>query len=166
MELKKRMGIITVDYHHWQLTACTGNDCKGNCLRQFLRKCQNGGEKKLFYNALQAKWENCRYSGHYFCHYFLIFSIFPLWFAVFFQRPRRCRPLAKSHIYFFLFPSPSPPGDLYWIGSDKSCSTLIGRHKLGVVQMHVPQPLPKLWCVHLLNPAMQGFTERCLTQIF
>ena len=74
-------------------------------------------------------------------------------FHYFFQRPRRCRPLAKSHIFFFPFLSPSP-GDLYWIGSDKSCSTLIGRHKLSVVQMHVHQPLTKLWCLHLLNPAM------------
>ena len=57
-------------------------------------------------------------------------------------------------------------GDLYRIGSDKSCSTLIGRHKLDVVQMHVYQPLTQLWCVHLLNPAMQGLTERCRTQIF
>ena len=53
-----------------------------------------------------------------------------------------------------------------FIGSDQSCSTLIGRHKLGVVQMHVSQPLTKLWCVHLLIPAMQGVTERCRTQIF
>merc|ERR1712013_829400 len=63
---------------------------------------------------------------------------------------------------FFFFPS----GNLYWIGSDKSCSTLIGRHKLVVVQMHVYQPLTKLWCVHLLNPAMQGLTKKCRTQIF
>ena len=65
----------------------------------------------------------------------------------------------EPHLFYF-------PGDLYWIGSDKSCSTLIGRHKLGVVQMHVYQPLTKLWCEHLLNPAMQGLTERCRTQIF
>ena len=40
-------------------------------------------------------------------------------------------------------------GDLYWIGCDKSCSTLIGRHKLGAVNKHVYQPLTKLCCVHL-----------------
>ena len=38
-----------------------------------------------------------------------------------------------TFFFFFFF---SSPGDLYWIGSDKSCSTLIGQHKLGVVQMH------------------------------
>ena len=69
----------------------------------------------------------------------------------------------EPHLSFsFSFSS----GDLYWIGCDKSCFTLIGRHKLGVVQMHVYQPLTKLWCVHLLSPAMQGLTERCRTQIF
>ena len=56
--------------------------------------------------------------------------------------------------------------DLYWTGCDKSCSTVIGRHKLGLVQTHVYHPLTKLWCVHLLIPAMQGVTERCRTQIF
>ena len=80
--------------------------------------------------------------------------------GVFLQRPRQFRPLAKSHIFPFL------PGDLYWNGSEKSYYTLIGRHTLGVVQMHEYQPLTKLWCVHLLNPAMQGLTERCRTQIF
>ena len=83
----------------------------------------------------------------------------------------------KFLFFFFFFPSYS--GDLYWIGSDKSCSTLIGRHKLGVVQMHVYQPLTKLWCVHLLNPAMQcrgllseaalrffSLAEQCNTQKF
>ena len=35
-------------------------------------------------------------------------------------------------------------GDLYWIGSDKSCSTLIARHKLGAVHVHVYWPLMKL----------------------
>ena len=68
----------------------------------------------------------------------------------------------EPHFSFFSFSFSFLPGDLYWIGSDKSCSTLIGRHKLGVVQMQVDQPLTKLWCVHLLNPA----TERCHTQIF
>ena len=69
----------------------------------------------------------------------------------------------EPNFSFFLF---LYSGDLNWIGSDKSFSTLIGRHKLGVVQMHEYQPLTKLWCVHLLNPAMQGLTERCRTQIF
>ena len=32
--------------------------------------------------------------------------------------------------------------------------------------MHVYRPLTKLWSVHLLNPAMQGLTEQCRTQIF
>ena len=51
-------------------------------------------------------------------------------------------PVAKSHIFFLLLLFfLSSPGDLYSIGSYKSCSTLIGRHKLGVVQMHVYQPL-------------------------
>ena len=92
--------------------------------------------------------------------------IFIFLVIIFFQRPRRCRPVAQSHIFSSLFLFLSYSGDLYWIGCDKSCSTLIGRHKLGVVQMHVYQPLTQLWRVHLLNPAMQGLTERCRTQIF
>ena len=37
-----------------------------------------------------------------------------------------------TFFFFFHFYS----GDLYWIGSDESCSTLIGQHKLGAVDMH------------------------------
>ena len=76
--------------------------------------------------------------------------------SLFFQRPWWCRPLAKSHIFCFLF----LPGGLYWIGSDKSCSTLIGRHKLGVVQMHVYHPLS--------DAALRFFSlaEQCCTQNF
>ena len=65
----------------------------------------------------------------------------------FFPPARTGPPVTKDHIFFsfFLF----SPGDLYWIGSNKSCSTLIGRHKLAAVNMHVYQPLTKLCSVHL-----------------
>ena len=81
----------------------------------------------------------------------------------FFQRPRRCRPLAKSHIFFSFFFSFRGPL-LDWFGQIMLYSHWSTQTRRST--MHVYQPLTKLWCVHLLNPAMQGLTERCRTQIF
>ena len=64
--------------------------------------------------------------------------------CLFFHWPRRSQTVAKSH--FFPFSS----GYLDWIGCDKSCSTLIGWHKLDAVHMHVCTcPATDKCCVHL-----------------
>ena len=68
-------------------------------------------------------------------NFYGITSIFKAY--LFLTGPVEDGPSAKDHIFPSSLLFPLSPGDLYWIGSDKSCSALIGRHKFGLVQMHV-----------------------------
>ena len=62
---------------------------------------------------------------------FIFEIIFILEVVIFFWRAPSRRPVSKGP-HFFNF-----SGDLYRIGSDKSCSTLIGRHKPSAVSIHI-----------------------------
>ena len=68
-------------------------------------------------------------------------------------------PVAKDHIYFLLllFFSSFFPGDLYWIDSDKSYSTPIGRHKRTCVLATDEAMLCTLMTVELAVGIEQNF---------